>query len=375
MKKSFTIKALLLLLVVALTSGCVKLEVGLKITNSNVDFNYAIGMQKSYYSMMTGEGDPFKDTTTTLKDDGFTVEDYDDGTYKGIKAVKKLGSLADLSTKDEIKDLTLENDKLENIKIFQITKEGFFKTTYKAVFKTTAMDDIENGINTSGSGSSSNIIDETDKDEDTTTPSTTTDATDTSTTTITSGTDTTTSEKKEEATTPDVDEDIPSITTTGDDFTDVMEATDTTTGTDTQDLDDLNDQLQKSMVVNFKVELPSTPGKNNATKVDGKTLTWDLKTFKDGTIEFEFSTTNTTNVLLVAGGALLLLVIIVAIIVMASKRKGKVEPAEFADKPIPEVVKEEVVTPTEPTADTPELTPVGEPAPKVEAPATEEKTA
>ncbi len=372
MRKSFTIKALLLLLVVALTSGCVKLEVGLKITNSNVDFNYAVGMQKTYYSMMTGEGDPFKDTTTSLKDDGFTVEEYDDGSYKGIKAVKKLGSLADLSTKDEIKDLTLENDKLENIKIFQITEEGFFKTTYKAVFKTTAMDDIENGINTSGSGSSSSIIDETDKDEDTTTPSTTTETTDT---TTTSGTDTTEETKKEETTTPDVSEDIPSVTTTGDDFTDVMEATDTTTGTDTQDFDDLNDKLQKSMVVNFTVELPSAPGKNNATKVDGKTLVWDLKTFKDGTIEFEFSTTNTTNVLLVAGGALLLLVIIIAIIVMASKKRGKVEPAEFADKPIPEVIKEEVVTPTEATADTPELTPVGEPAPKVEAPATEEKTA
>ena len=138
---------------------------------------------------------------------------------------------------------------------------------------------------------------------------------------------------------------------------------------------DLNEEMQKSMVVNFTVELPSAPGKNNATKVDGKTLTWDLKTFKDGTLEFEFTTTNTTNVLLVAGGALLLLIIVISIIVMASKKKGKVEPAEFADKPIPEVVKEEVVTPTAPTADTPELTPVGEPTTTVEAPAVEEAKA
>ena len=239
MKKNFTIKAILLLLVVALTSGCVKLEVGLKITNSSVDFTYVYGMQKAYLSMMTGEGDPFKDTEKELKDDGFTVEDYSDDKYQGKKAVKKLGSLADLSTKEEIKDLTLSNDKLENIKIFQITSEGFFKTTYKASFKTTAMDDIEKGINTSGT---TDLEDEEETKEEA--PATT------------EGTDTTTTgeeEKKEEATTPD--EEMPEVTTTGEDALEddetVMEAE------DTQDLDDLNKQLQESMEVTFKVELPS----------------------------------------------------------------------------------------------------------------------
>ena len=167
MRKNFTIKAILLLLVVALTSGCVKLEVGLKITNSNVDFTYIIGMQKAYISMMNGEGDPFKDSEAELKEDGFTVEDYSDDKYQGKKATKKLGTLAELSTKDEIKDLTLSNDKLENIKIFQITDEGFFKTTYKAKFKTTAMDDIEKGVNTNGT---SELEDEEEKEE---TPATT----------------------------------------------------------------------------------------------------------------------------------------------------------------------------------------------------------
>ena len=62
MKKGFTIKAILLVLVVALTCGCVKVEVGLKITNSDVAFTYVMGMQKAYISMMNGEGDPFKDT-------------------------------------------------------------------------------------------------------------------------------------------------------------------------------------------------------------------------------------------------------------------------------------------------------------------------
>ena len=355
MRKNFTIKAILLLLVVALTSGCVKLEVGLKITNSNVDFTYIIGMQKAYISMMNGEGDPFKDSEAELKEDGFTVEDYSDDKYQGKKATKKLGTLAELSTKDEIKDLTLSNDKLENIKIFQITDEGFFKTTYKAKFKTTAMDDIEKGVNTNGT---SELEDEEEKEE---TPATT------------ETTDTTAAgeeETKEETTTPD--ETVPEVTTTGEDAEtvdeEVMEAE------DGQDLEDLNKQLQESMEVTFKVELPGSAGKNNATKVDGKTLTWDLKTFKDGTIEFEFSTLNMTNVLLVGGGALLLLIIIIAVIVIASKKKGKTEPVEFADKPIPEVVKEETVDAVAPTADAPEMTPIGEPEVKVEAPATEEKT-
>ncbi len=358
MKKNFTIKAILLLLVVALTSGCVKLEVGLKITNSNVDFTYVVGMQKAYLSMMTGEGDPFKDTEKELKDDGFTVEDYSDDKYQGKKAIKKLGSLKDLSTKDEIKDLTLSNDKLENIKLFQITSEGFFKTTYKASFKTTAMDDIEKGINTTDTTS------EEEKKEETPATTETTDTT-------TTGEE----EKKEETVSPDAPDDIPEVTTTGEETQEdetIMEADDTATGT--SDLDDLNKQLQESMEVTFKVELPGSVGKNNATKVDGKTLTWDLKTFKDGVIEFEFSTLNMTNVLLVGGGVLLLLIIIIAVIVMASKKKGKVEPAEFADKPIPEVVKDETVDAVAPTADAPEMTPIGEPEVKVEAPATEEKT-
>ncbi len=354
MKKKITIKALLLLLVVALTSGCIKAEEGLKISNGSVEYTYTVGMMKSYLSMMTGEGDPFKDTTKDVKDSGFTVEDYDDGTYKGIKAVKKLGSLSELSTKDEIKDLTLSKDKIEGAKLFQITSEGFFKTTYKARFKTTIMDDVENGINTSGT------TDTTPTTQDTTSDDTTT----------AGGTD-------EEIKSPDEPEDYVKETIPDNDT--VLEADDTiTTGTDTsttQDLDDLSEELNKSMVVNFVVELPSSPGKNNATKVDGKTLTWDLKTFKDEIIEFEFSVTNTTNVLLVGGGALLVLIIIIAIIVMITKKKGKVEPAEFADQPIPEVVKEEVVTPTAPTADTPELTPVGEPTSTVEAPAVEEAKA
>ncbi len=320
MKKKITIKALLLLLVVALTSGCIKAEEGLKISNGSVEYTYTVGMMKSYLSMMTGEGDPFKDTTKDVKDSGFTVEDYDDGTYKGIKAVKKLGSLSELSTKDEIKDLTLSKDKIEGAKLFQITSEGFFKTTYKASFKTTAMEDVEKGINNQDTDFTTGGMDETE----------------------------------ETGISPDEADDEKVYDTDTESQEEV-----TTTGND--DIEIMLKQMMDKMVVNFKVELPSTPGKNNATKVDGKTLIWDLKTIKDGTIEFEFTTLNMTNVFLVGGGALLLLVIIIAIILMIT-RKGKPEEVEYAEDPVTTVVKDDVTTP------------IGEANTKVEATTVEEET-
>ena len=329
MKKGFTIKAILLVLVVALTCGCVKVEVGLKITNSDVSFTYVMGMQKAYISMMNGEGDPFKESTDSLKDSGFTVEDYSDDAYQGKKATKKLGTLEELSTEEELKTVSLSADKLNDVKLFQKTGSGFFKTTYKASFKTNAMDDVEKMMNNNSFEEDDEDIDtepELDDDDETLAPD----------------------EAEEPVVTTGVEEDEEE-----DEDLDV-----TTTGSD--DLEDLGKELTENMVVNFVVELPSAPGKNNATKVDGKTLIWDLKTFKDGTIEFEFSTLNMTNVLLVGGGALLLLLIVIAIIVIATKKKGKKEPVAYASEPIPEVVKDEAVTP------------IGDVKVEVEAPATEE---
>ena len=337
MRKKFTIKALLLLLVVALTSGCVKVELGLKITNSDVDVTYIYAFQKAYASMLSGEDDPFKDTEKELKDEGFTVEDYTDSSYQGKKATKKLGSLADLSTEEEIKDLTFDTDDLENIKLFQITDKGFFKTTYKASFKTNAMEEVEKGMN----------------DNQTTTE------------------DETEEELDETAVSPDEADDELDVAKTNDE--EVLESEEvTTTGSDTDDLEKMGQQMAESMEVTFKVELPSKPGKHNATKVDGKTLTWDLKTVKDGVIEFEFTTLNMTNVILVCGGALLLLVIIIAVIVMLTKKKGKEEPVEYAARTIPEEKPATVVTPVATPTEEGPVTPVGEPAPKVEAPASEE---
>ena len=161
MRKNFKIKALLLLLVVALTSGCVKVELGLKITNSDVDFVYIYGFQKAYSSMMSGEDDPFKDTEKEMKEKGFTVEDYSDSTYQGKKAIKKLGSLADLSTEEKLDTVTIEADKLDDVKLFQITEKGFFKTTYKASFKSNAMDDVEKGMAATDTTDETEDLDET----------------------------------------------------------------------------------------------------------------------------------------------------------------------------------------------------------------------
>jgi len=109
---------------------------------------------------------------------------------------------------------------------------------------------------------------------------------------------------------------------------------------DLESLEEYSDQMS-SLEMNFTITLPVKPLSNNADSVssDGKTLTWDLSTFENKTIDFEFeleeekeeteeeSEKSEKNMPLIIG---LIVIIVIVLIILASillkKNKKPSEP-------------------------------------------------
>ena len=101
--------------------------------------------------------------------------------------------------------------------------------------------------------------------------------------------------------------------------------------------------------ITFTVTLPNKPISHNADSVseDGKTLTWELTTNSQETIDFEFNFSSFPLIPVIIGAAALLIIIIVVIVIVAKSKKGPKNP----ESQINEVKTETVSTPAnvEPT--------------------------
>ena len=364
MKKNFKLKALILLVVLAMTSGCIKVETGMKISlTKDVESFYVMAMMDQMMGQEGASTDSFKGNSKKLEEEGYKVSDYKEDGYTGIKATKSLGNLDDLSYEGEVRVVNL--DKVdENTKYFKVEK-GFLKNTYTAKFTTSVNNDIMNELENQQKGQEQptnpdeELIEETevetmvDEVNDNNVPET----------------------SKEDG---KVDE-TPVDGTTGEtpkDDTTVPPTESETPTTDENNIidDDSLDQIKKMMNVNYRVEVPIKAISSNATKTseDGKVLEWNLMDWKEGsTIEFKFEAWNIMNLLIVAGGALLILVILIIMFVVSRKAKKKAEPAPLAEQPIAEVNDEKAsaITPVNPT-ETPALKPVGEATEVKEGPVT-----
>lgn len=75
--------------------------------------------------------------------------------------------------------------------------------------------------------------------------------------------------------------------------------------------------MMSNIDVNFVVNLPYKALYSNATSIDnsGKKLTWNLMTFQDEIIDFEFELYNMTNVYIVIGVVVLLVLLIIIVII------------------------------------------------------------
>ena len=357
MKKNFGIKALILLVVLAMTSGCIKFETGMKISaTKDVEGFYIMGMMDSMMGQTGADANAFKSDSRKLEDQGYKVSDYKEEGYTGIKATKSLGNLDDLSYEGEVRTVNLDKAD-ENTKYFKVEK-GFLKNTYTAKFTTTVNKDVMNEVeNQQNEGSNPDeevleetevetMVDEVNEDEVPAEDNNQPVPVDDQEAPVDSNSEPGEEPKEDDGT------DLPVDEPNNDDDNNISN-------------DESIEQLKKMMNVAYKIELPTKVINSNATKVseDGKILEWDLMDWKESsTIEFTFEVWNLMNLLIVGGGALLILIILIVIFVSSRKAKKQKETAPLSDKPIEEVTeeKESSVTPVAPTEGAAVLTPVGE---------------
>ena len=138
MKKSVTLLALML--VMLLFSGCVKFDVDMTInSDKSLDLKVTTAMADSVKSYFGDQTEESEDNMEEAKKNGFEVEDYKNDGFTGYTVKKHYNNIDELSTTEDVNANISAADKDE--KLFKITK-GFFKNTYKAVFKSEDADSI-----------------------------------------------------------------------------------------------------------------------------------------------------------------------------------------------------------------------------------------
>lgn len=262
MKKGF--KFLGVMIAVLLTTGCVKMEIGMDI-NKDKSMNLVITEAFNNSLLEQSEQEIFSaDQVKEIEKQGFKAKEYADDSMSGYTFTKVIENIDTVSSDKEVTGnigIGLNSSEESSDQLFTV-KKGFFKNTYTAKLTSSDSKEIEGQINPS----ENTINDTTTYDNPTTDNST-------------------------------------SINNNVD-----------------------YSAMMSSMNMNFTVNLPYKAKSNNATSVenDGKKLVWNLLSFKEENVKFEFELYNMTNIYITAGiGTLLLIILIVAII---SKRKNKKKP-------------------------------------------------
>ena len=102
MKKSY--KILCLILASLMMTGCVKYEWKMSI-NKDKSMNYEIIVALPASMMQQADTDEMVDNeeVQSIKDAGFTVKDYSDGTMTGYTFTKKIANIDNVSSEKEVK--------------------------------------------------------------------------------------------------------------------------------------------------------------------------------------------------------------------------------------------------------------------------------
>lgn len=282
-KKSFII----LIMVLFLTTGCVRTKMNMTIhKDKRMDLSMDMGVSKAFmeaYEQQEGitSGNSLEifdisdEELASMKKKGIDVEEYDDGSYTGMKASLKIANIDTVSTTEDIDgDLESllgatdsfleEKQEVENKFIFTV-KKGFFKNTYTAKLNSSMSDEV---------GDMTDLYMDTDA----------------------------TPNNKNNNTTGNGANNIAGGNSSMDDF-------DFST-------------LASGMDMTFTVHLPYKAISNNAKTVenDGKTLSWNL--LEKGNINFTFSLYNMKNIYLLGGGIALFVLILIIVLVLFIKKRG-----------------------------------------------------
>lgn len=263
-------KLMVIVCTMILLTGCVKYDMTMDITKEDVKVGLIYAMQSSYVTDST----MFDETKKEAKEEGYTVEDYKDDDYTGIKMYKSLGSLDSLSKGKgdaiSITDLfSDETNKLDKTKLFKL-ENGVYKANF--VFDATNENSLSGGSNSNDAEEEDSLFNEDGLDVD--------------------------------------EDDDSDITLDGDD---------TDMGSGSADLN----QALSGIKFKFEVTLPNAAVSNNATKVsdDKKTLTWEVSYGSRANVEFSFKTSN-NMITYIAVGAVAV-VVVAGVVILIVKKKGK----------------------------------------------------
>ena len=126
-----------------LMTGCIKYNATMEVKkDKSMDFSIIYAMDMS---SLDGMGDDIssseeetidEEQKKELEKQGYKVEDYKEGNYKGSKITVSFDNIDDVSKEDDFNlDLSGMLDKDSDNKHFFVVKKGFLKNTYKAVYK------------------------------------------------------------------------------------------------------------------------------------------------------------------------------------------------------------------------------------------------
>lgn len=247
------------LLIMALSlSGCVKFDATMDIKkDKSMDFSIIYAVDTTYFGDETLIDDESKGQ---IEKGGFSVEDYQDDKMKGVKVYRNIKNIDDVSTnEDNTFDLSGMFEKKDSSESIFKVKKGLIKNKYTASLHFDTKD--------------SNLNDDLTGDDDI-------------------------------------------------EYTDDYEIEDNTTGDDFSNLD-FSSSLTSSMDLKFKVNLPYSAIRSNATSSnnDNKELSWDLTSFKEDNIEFEFELYNLTNIYIIVGVGIILILLLILFITKNNNKK------------------------------------------------------
>ena len=264
MKKRIMYIISLGMILVCLT-GCVKFNANMEIKkDKSMSFSIIYAFDKSLF----GDAELLSsEDKKEMEDNGFSVNNYEEGNFKGFTLTKNVQNIDAISTdKDVTYSLSGMLDEKDESYLFKV-KKGFLKNTYTANF---SFDPADSSLNDNNQNSNNNDNDDMDFDWN-----------------------------------YDIDDNI------NNDFNN---------SNSNMDFSDLSGAMA-NMDLSFNVKLPYRAKSSNATtNTNNKELKWALNNNEIGSIEFKFEIYNIKNIVIVSG--ICLLIILLVVITIFKKRKN-----------------------------------------------------
>lgn len=307
MKKVFRV-LILVCLTISLT-GCVKVNVNMDIKkDKSMDFAMIMALDSSYFDdSQMSDMSVSKEDLEEYKKNGFSVEDYTEGSMKGYRIYKHIKNIDEVSsTEDVVFDLEKQSSDSPMFKV----EKGLFKNKYIAVISELDTSDLESSFEDDMNFNDNSGDYGSNNDYDTNYGG------------YNGGNTNYFDDNFNQDNLDSLDWDNSKDNSYVSDF--LRNSNSYGSGNGNMDgFSQMTDLMMKSMDISFVVNLPYKSKSNNATSVnnDGKELKWNLADESLENISFEFELYNMINIYLTIAIVVVFLLLIVMII-LKQKKKG-----------------------------------------------------